>query len=98
MSIGDVSGNILKKNDAFPSGLFKTIPINIKLAIIGNEIGKVNWFASWRLSTAEPIAAKNAPYKKNPPRKYIRKIKTVFFMSTAANNLCSFIRIYTKIH
>ena len=60
---------MLKNIDAFPSGLFNTIPINIKLAIIGSDIGNVNWLASWRLSTAEPIAAKKAPYKKKPPRK-----------------------------
>ena len=33
----------------------------------------------------DAIAAKKAPYKKNPPRKYMRKIKTVFLMSIVPN-------------
>ena len=61
IKIGEVNGNKLKNNEALLSGFSNITPINIKLAIIGREIGRVNWFASCKLSTAEPIAAKNAP-------------------------------------
>ena len=61
IKMGEVKGNKLKNNDALLSGFSNITPINIKLAIIGREIGRVNWFASCKLSTAEPMAAKNAP-------------------------------------
>ena len=40
--IGEVKGNKLKNKDALLSGFSKITPINIKLAIIGSEIGNVN--------------------------------------------------------
>ena len=42
MRIGEVRGNILKNIDALPSGFSRITAINIKLAIIGRDIGNVN--------------------------------------------------------
>ena len=67
--MGDVSGIMDNQKAIDPSGLATTDCASTKDRIKGMVIGNINCWVSASLSTADPMAAKRAPYKRYPPMK-----------------------------